>query len=107
MNGIDDFVEPVADERALNPDGAADRPAMPDHAGFRSRRRRRASPMDTTLKLPAQLQATVDEAIARAIETAHPGDTVVVMSNGRFADAPDRILLGTGYPSKVPTTSMT
>lgn len=42
--------------------------------------------------------ATVDEAITKAIEAAQPGDTVVVMSNGRFADAPDRILLGTGSP---------
>ena len=39
---------------------------------------------------------TVDAAIAKTLELATPGDTVVVMSNGRFADAPDRILLGLG-----------
>jgi UDP-N-acetylmuramate: L-alanyl-gamma-D-glutamyl-meso-diaminopimelate ligase len=37
---------------------------------------------------------STDEAIARAAAEAKPGDTVVVMSNGRFDDAPDRILLG-------------
>jgi UDP-N-acetylmuramate: L-alanyl-gamma-D-glutamyl-meso-diaminopimelate ligase len=40
---------------------------------------------------------SVDEAIEEAIRHATPGDTIVVMSNGRFQDAPDRILLGTGY----------
>ena len=43
--------------------------------------------------------ASVDEAIREAAAAAHPGDTIVVMSNGRFEDAPDRILLalmGTG-----------
>lgn len=38
--------------------------------------------------------ATSEEAIAAAIAEARPGDTIVVMSNGRFDDAPDRILLG-------------
>lgn len=37
---------------------------------------------------------SVDEAIAIAVGSAKPNDTVVVMSNGRFEDAPDRILLG-------------
>ncbi|MFZ1863463.1 MAG: Mur ligase family protein [Polyangiales bacterium] len=37
---------------------------------------------------------STDEAIARAAAEAKPGDTIVVMSNGRFDDAPDRILLG-------------
>jgi UDP-N-acetylmuramate: L-alanyl-gamma-D-glutamyl-meso-diaminopimelate ligase len=37
---------------------------------------------------------SVDEAIAIATASAKPGDTVVVMSNGRFEDAADRILLG-------------
>lgn len=37
---------------------------------------------------------TVDEAIDAAIAAARPGDTIVVMSNGRFEDAPDRILAG-------------
>ena len=40
---------------------------------------------------------SVDEAIEEAIRHATPGDTIVVMSNGRFQDAPDRVLLGTGY----------
>ena len=40
--------------------------------------------------------ATVSEAIAEAVRAARPGDTIVVMSNGRFEDAPDRILLGLG-----------
>ena len=35
---------------------------------------------------------SVDEAIRRAAEVAREGDAVVVMSNGRFGDAPDRIL---------------
>jgi UDP-N-acetylmuramate: L-alanyl-gamma-D-glutamyl-meso-diaminopimelate ligase len=35
----------------------------------------------------------VDEAVATAAAEAKPGDTIVVMSNGRFGDAPDRILL--------------
>ena len=35
---------------------------------------------------------SVDEAIRRATEVARAGDAVVVMSNGRFGDAPDRIL---------------
>jgi len=38
--------------------------------------------------------ASVDEAVASAVEVATAGDTIVVMSNGRFDDAPDRILLG-------------
>ena len=37
--------------------------------------------------------ATVDEVIDAAAAEAKPGDTIVVMSNGRFEDAPDRILL--------------
>jgi UDP-N-acetylmuramate: L-alanyl-gamma-D-glutamyl-meso-diaminopimelate ligase len=36
---------------------------------------------------------SVDEVIERATTRANPGDTIVVMSNGRFEDAPDRILL--------------
>ena len=36
---------------------------------------------------------TVDEAVDAAAAEAQPGDTIVVMSNGRFEDAPDRILL--------------
>jgi UDP-N-acetylmuramate: L-alanyl-gamma-D-glutamyl-meso-diaminopimelate ligase len=36
---------------------------------------------------------TVGEAIDAAAAEAKPGDTIVVMSNGRFDDAPDRILL--------------
>jgi UDP-N-acetylmuramate: L-alanyl-gamma-D-glutamyl-meso-diaminopimelate ligase len=35
---------------------------------------------------------SVDEAIERASSATAPGDTIVVMSNGRFQDAPDRIL---------------
>ena len=38
--------------------------------------------------------ASVDEAVAIAVDVARAGDTIVVMSNGRFEDAPDRILLG-------------
>jgi UDP-N-acetylmuramate: L-alanyl-gamma-D-glutamyl-meso-diaminopimelate ligase len=36
---------------------------------------------------------SVDEVIDEAVATAEPGDTIVVMSNARFEDAPDRILL--------------
>jgi len=36
---------------------------------------------------------SVEEAIEAAAAEAKTGDTVVVMSNGRFDDAPDRILL--------------
>ncbi len=36
---------------------------------------------------------SVDEAVDAAAAEAQPGDTIVVMSNGRFDDAPDRILL--------------
>lgn len=35
----------------------------------------------------------VDEVVDSAAAEAKPGDTIVVMSNGRFDDAPDRILL--------------
>jgi UDP-N-acetylmuramate-alanine ligase len=37
--------------------------------------------------------SSVDEAIAAATEGTRRGDVIVVMSNGRFDDAPDRILL--------------
>lgn len=40
--------------------------------------------------------STVDEVVERALRTARPGDTIIVMSNGRFDDASDRILLGLG-----------
>jgi UDP-N-acetylmuramate-alanine ligase len=36
---------------------------------------------------------SVEEAVEAAAAAAKPGDTIVVMSNGRFEDAPDRILL--------------
>ena len=36
---------------------------------------------------------SVDEAVRAAAAEAQAGDTIVVMSNGRFEDAPDRILL--------------
>ncbi len=36
---------------------------------------------------------TVDDAIQAAVDAARPGDTIVVMSNGRFEDAPDRIVV--------------
>jgi UDP-N-acetylmuramate: L-alanyl-gamma-D-glutamyl-meso-diaminopimelate ligase len=48
----------------------------------------------------ASAYASVDEAIRAAVQAAAPGDTIVVMSNGRFQDAPDKILLGTRSPSK-------
>ena len=35
----------------------------------------------------------MDEVVERAAAEAKSGDTIVVMSNGRFEDAPDRILL--------------
>jgi UDP-N-acetylmuramate: L-alanyl-gamma-D-glutamyl-meso-diaminopimelate ligase len=41
----------------------------------------------------AQACASVEEAVVAAAAHAGPGDTIVVMSNGRFEDAPDRILL--------------
>jgi UDP-N-acetylmuramate: L-alanyl-gamma-D-glutamyl-meso-diaminopimelate ligase len=41
----------------------------------------------------AQACASVEEAVDAAAAAAKPGDTIVVMSNGRFEDAPDRILL--------------
>jgi UDP-N-acetylmuramate: L-alanyl-gamma-D-glutamyl-meso-diaminopimelate ligase len=37
---------------------------------------------------------TTEQAITAAIAEPQPGDTIVVMSNGRFDDAPDRILFG-------------
>ena len=40
----------------------------------------------------ASAHATVDEVIKNAVESARPGDTIVVMSNGRFENTPDRIL---------------
>ena len=41
----------------------------------------------------AQACASVEEAVEAAAVEAKSGDTIVVMSNGRFEDAPDRILL--------------
>jgi len=41
----------------------------------------------------ARACASVEEVIEAAAAEARPGDTIVVMSNGRFDDAPDRILL--------------
>ena len=37
--------------------------------------------------------SNVEEVVEVAAAAARPGDTIVVMSNGRFEDAPDRILL--------------
>lgn len=42
----------------------------------------------------AQACESIERAIATAVDLARPNDTIVVMSNGRFGDAPDRILLG-------------
>ncbi len=42
----------------------------------------------------AQACESVEEAVEAAATEAKAGDTIVVMSNGRFDDAPDRILLG-------------
>jgi UDP-N-acetylmuramate: L-alanyl-gamma-D-glutamyl-meso-diaminopimelate ligase len=42
----------------------------------------------------ARACASVDEAVETAVAKAKPGDTIIVMSNGRFDDAADRILLG-------------
>ncbi len=41
----------------------------------------------------ARACASVEEAVEAAAAEAKPGDTIVVMSNGRFDDAPDKILL--------------
>jgi UDP-N-acetylmuramate: L-alanyl-gamma-D-glutamyl-meso-diaminopimelate ligase len=41
----------------------------------------------------ARACASVEETVEAAAAEAKPGDTIVVMSNGRFEDAPDRILL--------------
>ena len=41
----------------------------------------------------ARAYRNVDEVVRAAAAEAKPGDTIVVMSNGRFDDAPDRILL--------------
>jgi len=41
----------------------------------------------------AEACTSVDEVVEAAAAEAKPGDTIVVMSNGRFDDAPDRILL--------------
>ncbi|MBW2629807.1 MAG: UDP-N-acetylmuramate:L-alanyl-gamma-D-glutamyl-meso-diaminopimelate ligase [Deltaproteobacteria bacterium] len=41
----------------------------------------------------ARACGSVDEVVEAAAAQAGPGDTIVVMSNGRFDDAPDRILL--------------
>jgi UDP-N-acetylmuramate: L-alanyl-gamma-D-glutamyl-meso-diaminopimelate ligase len=37
--------------------------------------------------------ASTEEVVAAASAAARPGDTIVMMSNGRFDDAPDRVLL--------------
>jgi len=42
----------------------------------------------------AQACTSVEEAVEAAVSDARRGDTIVVMSNGRFEDAPDRILVG-------------
>jgi UDP-N-acetylmuramate: L-alanyl-gamma-D-glutamyl-meso-diaminopimelate ligase len=54
----------------------------------------------------AQACACVDEAVQAAVGAARPGDTIVVMSNGRFEDAAERILLGTRYPQNNPIISV-
>ena len=41
----------------------------------------------------ARACTSVDEVVEAAAAEARSGDTIVVMSNGRFDDAPDRILL--------------
>ena len=41
----------------------------------------------------AEACASIEDTVTRAVEIAQPGDTIVVMSNGRFEDAADRILL--------------
>ena len=46
----------------------------------------------------AQACASVEEAVQAAVAEATNGDTIVVMSNGRFEDAPDRILLALMTP---------
>jgi UDP-N-acetylmuramate: L-alanyl-gamma-D-glutamyl-meso-diaminopimelate ligase len=40
----------------------------------------------------ARACSSVEEVVQAAATEAQPGDTIVVMSNGRFDDAPDRIL---------------
>ena len=46
----------------------------------------------------ARACTSVNEAVDAAAAAAKPGDTIVVMSNGRFEDAPDRILLALMKP---------
>jgi UDP-N-acetylmuramate: L-alanyl-gamma-D-glutamyl-meso-diaminopimelate ligase len=46
----------------------------------------------------AQACSSVEEAVDAASAEARSGDTIVVMSNGRFEDAPDRILLALMTP---------
>lgn len=41
----------------------------------------------------AQACSSIEQVVSAAAAEAKPGDTIVVMSNGRFDDAPDRILL--------------
>ena len=41
----------------------------------------------------ARACSSVDEVVEAAVAAARPDDTIVVMSNGRFEDAPDRILV--------------
>jgi UDP-N-acetylmuramate: L-alanyl-gamma-D-glutamyl-meso-diaminopimelate ligase len=41
----------------------------------------------------ARACTSVDQVVEAAAAEAKPGDTIVVMSNGRFEDAPDRILV--------------
>ncbi|MBW2404205.1 MAG: hypothetical protein JRF42_10445 [Deltaproteobacteria bacterium] len=43
---------------------------------------------------------SVEEVVEATTAEAGPGDTIVVMSNGRFEDAPDRILLALMKPSR-------
>ena len=48
----------------------------------------------------ARACGSVEEVVEAAAAEAGSGDTIVVMSNGRFEDAPDRILLALMEPSR-------
>lgn len=77
-----------ADVTILAPVG---RPEIPDDAKLDTRAIAEALAQRGKIALACE---TVEDAISAAVEAARDGDVVVVMSNGRFEDAADRILLG-------------
>jgi UDP-N-acetylmuramate: L-alanyl-gamma-D-glutamyl-meso-diaminopimelate ligase len=48
----------------------------------------------------AEAAPDIDQLIARAVELAQPGDTIVAMSNGAFANIHDRLLCALSIPGR-------